>query len=143
MGPILGPPLGGFIVTYLNWRWIFYINVPIGILGVVLVSLFIANTRGEVPDKTDYAGIFLSSLSLGCCCSASRLTSHDGMLNLALVLLAVGRACWAFSISAMPGAPQDPILDMSLMKIPTFRHSVIAGSHHPHHPGRAALSCCR
>src|SRR6201992_2323302 len=57
VGPILGPPLGGFIVTYLNWRWIFYINVPIGILGVVLVSMFIANSRGEVPEKTDYSGI--------------------------------------------------------------------------------------
>ena len=54
VGPILGPPIGGFIVTYLNWRWIFYINVPIGILGIILVSLFIANTRGEVPEKTDY-----------------------------------------------------------------------------------------
>ena len=31
IGPILGPPLGGFIVTYLSWRWIFYINVPIGV----------------------------------------------------------------------------------------------------------------
>src|SRR6201991_2642702 len=47
VGPILGPPLGGFIVTYLNWRWIFYINIPIGILGVVLVSLFIPDSRGE------------------------------------------------------------------------------------------------
>ena len=45
IGPMLGPPLGGFIVTYLNWRWIFYINVPIGILGVVLVSLYITNSR--------------------------------------------------------------------------------------------------
>src|SRR5580704_15562209 len=42
VGPIVGPPVGGSFVTYLNWRWIFYINVPIGILGVVLVSLFIA-----------------------------------------------------------------------------------------------------
>src|ERR1700710_2973066 len=58
VGPILGPPLGGFIVTYLNWRWIFYINVPIGLLGVVLVSLFIADSRGEVPERTDYRGIF-------------------------------------------------------------------------------------
>ena len=56
VGPILGPPVGGFIVTYLNWRWIFYINVPIGLLGIVLVSLFIAEPRGEVPEKTDYQG---------------------------------------------------------------------------------------
>src|SRR5476649_2719362 len=78
VGPILGPPLGGFIVTYLNWRWIFYINVPIGILGVVLVSLFIANTRDEGPEKTDYTGIVLSSLSLGLLLFGFELASHDG-----------------------------------------------------------------
>ncbi len=38
LGPVLGPPLGGFIVTYLRWRWIFDINVPIGMLGIVLVD---------------------------------------------------------------------------------------------------------
>src|SRR6195952_2224373 len=78
IGPILGPPLGGFIVTYLNWRWIFYINVPIGVIGVALVTIFIANTRGEVPEKTDYRGIFLASLSLGLLLFGFELTSHEG-----------------------------------------------------------------
>ncbi len=45
IGPILGPPVGGLIVTYLSWRWIFFINVPIGLLGMVLASLFIAEHR--------------------------------------------------------------------------------------------------
>ena len=36
IGPVIGPPLGGFIVTYFSWRWIFLINIPIGILGLVL-----------------------------------------------------------------------------------------------------------
>ncbi len=45
IGPILGPPVGGLIVTYLDWRWIFYINVPIGVLGIVLVTLFIEDVR--------------------------------------------------------------------------------------------------
>ena len=127
VGPILGPPVGGFIVTYLNWRWIFYINVPIGILGVILVSLFITNTRGEVPDKTDYAGIFLSSLSLGLLLFGFELTSHDGMLRLALSLLALGAVLGVFYIRHARRTP-DPILDISLMKIPTYGTSVIAGA---------------
>jgi EmrB/QacA subfamily drug resistance transporter len=127
VGPILGPPVGGFIVTYLNWRWIFYINVPIGIMGVVLVSLFIANTREEVPDKTDYAGIFLSSLSLGLLLFGFELTSHDGMLNLALCLLAIGGLLGIFYIRHARRT-QHPILDISLMKIPTYGTSVIAGA---------------
>jgi EmrB/QacA subfamily drug resistance transporter len=127
VGPILGPPVGGFIVTYLNWRWIFYINVPIGIMGVILVSLFIANTRGEVPDKTDYAGIFLSSLSLGLLLFGFELASHDGMLNLALSLLATGGLLGIFYVRHARHT-QDPILDISLMKIPTYGTSVIAGA---------------
>src|SRR5271170_4339084 len=41
VGPIIGPPVGGFIVTYLDWRWIFYLNLPVGFLGVALVTKFI------------------------------------------------------------------------------------------------------
>jgi len=39
IGPIVGPPLGGFIATYFDWRWIFFLNVPVGLLGFVLVTL--------------------------------------------------------------------------------------------------------
>ena len=45
VGPIMGPPLGGLIVTYSSWRWIFFINIPVGILGVALVNLFVENLR--------------------------------------------------------------------------------------------------
>jgi len=127
LGPVLGPPVGGFIVTYLNWRWIFYINVPIGILGVILVSLFIANSRGEVPEKTDYKGIFLSSLSLGLLLFGFELVSHDGKAFLAASFLAIGALLGALYIFHAR-AVRDPILDISLMRIPTFGTSVIAGA---------------
>jgi EmrB/QacA subfamily drug resistance transporter len=128
VGPILGPPVGGFIVTYLHsWRWIFYINVPIGLIGIVLVSLFIANSRGEVPDKTDFKGIFLSSLSLGLFLFGFELISHDGKAYLALSFLLVGALLGALYIIHARTA-RDPILDISLMKIPTFGTSVIAGA---------------
>src|SRR5262249_53996524 len=45
LGPVVGPPVGGFIVTYFSWRWIFFLNVPIGVLGITLVSLYIENIR--------------------------------------------------------------------------------------------------
>ena len=127
VGPILGPPVGGFFVTYLNWRWIFYINVPIGLLGIVLVSLFIANTRGDVPEKTDFKGIALSSLSLGLFLFGFELISHEGLVYLALSFLTVGGLLAALYILHARTA-KDPILDISLMKIPTFGTSVIAGA---------------
>ena len=127
IGPIMGPPLGGLIVTYLDWRWIFYINVPIGIMGIVLVSIYIANTRGEVPEKTDFRGIILSSLSLGLLLFGFELTSHSGELPLALALLAVGAILGALYI-LHARRTADPILDLSLMRIPTFGTSVVAGA---------------
>ena len=127
VGPILGPPLGGFIVTYLNWRWIFYINVPIGILGVILVSLYIADLRGEVPEKTDYKGILLSSLSLGLVLFGFELISHDGLIVLALMLLGIGLLLGIWYVRHARRT-KDSILDISLMRIPTYGVSVIAGA---------------
>ena len=40
IGPVLGPPVGGFIITYFEWPWIFWINIPVGILGLILATLF-------------------------------------------------------------------------------------------------------
>lgn len=127
VGPIMGPPLGGLIVTYLDWRWIFYINVPIGVMGIVLVSMYIANTRGEMPEKTDFRGIILSSLSLGLLLFGFELTSHTGELFMALALLTVGAILGALYI-LHARRTLNPILDISLMRIPTFGTSVIAGA---------------
>jgi EmrB/QacA subfamily drug resistance transporter len=62
LGPVLGPPVGGFIVTHFSWRWIFFINIPMGILGVVLVTLFIRNIREEETLPLDWRGFFLTGL---------------------------------------------------------------------------------
>jgi EmrB/QacA subfamily drug resistance transporter len=127
VGPILGPPLGGFIVTYLNWRWIFYINIPIGVIGVVLVSMFIPDSRGETPGPTDFKGILLSSLSLGLLLFGFELISHDGAVKQALGLVATGALLGALYIRHAR-VTAHPILDISLMKIPTYGTSVIAGA---------------
>jgi EmrB/QacA subfamily drug resistance transporter len=127
VGPIMGPPVGGFIVTYLNWRWIFYVNIPIGILGIVLVSLYIADLRGAVPERTDYRGIVLSSLSLALLLFGFELVSHEGALHLALALLAVGAVLGGLYIRHARRTA-DPILDISLMRVPTYGTSVIAGA---------------
>ena len=56
VGPVIGPPLGGFITTYFSWHWIFLINVPIGLVGIVLVTRFIENIRAEAHEPFDVPG---------------------------------------------------------------------------------------
>ena len=59
-----GPPVGGFIVTYFSWRWIFDINMPIGILGIVLVSLFVEDVREPPRGRFDGIGLLLCGIAL-------------------------------------------------------------------------------
>lgn len=127
VGPIIGPPIGGFIVTYLDWRWIFYLNIPIGVLGLVLVTLFIDEVRGETPKRTDIPGCLLSGVSLGCLLFGFEMTSRSGELTNALMLIAIGVAAGAlYTRHARKHAA--PILDLTLMRVTSFRLSVIGGS---------------
>ena len=60
VGPVVGPPLGGFITTYFDWRWIFFINIPIGILGIVLSTLLHSEHQGTRERRP-------STSSASCC----------------------------------------------------------------------------
>ena len=90
IGPILGPPVGGMIVTYLDWRWIFYINLPVGFLGVGAGDqVHRPGARRGAPPKPDFLGFVLSGLSLGCLLFGFEMTSRSGELA-ALTLIGVG-----------------------------------------------------
>jgi MFS family permease len=130
LGPVLGPPLGGFIVTYLNWRWIFYINVPIGVVGVALASLFIQNTRSATRQPFDVRGFAFSGVSLACLLFGFETTSRGmGETSTALALIGAGAVSGAaYIVHARRARALTPILDLSLMRIRTFRVSVVAGS---------------
>ena len=66
LGPVLGPPIGGFITTYFSWRWIFLVNVPLGMLGIVLVTIFFDNPKEETQRPLDWLGFVLTGASLFC-----------------------------------------------------------------------------
>ena len=127
IGPIVGPPLGGFIVTYLDWRWIFYINVPIGIIGMIFVSIYIDEVKGKAAGPFDTIGFILSGISLGSLLFGFELSSHEGQASFAIFLIAIGLL---FGIAYLRHARKhpSPIMDFSLMKVPSFGTSVIAGS---------------
>ena len=65
IGPMLGPALGGFITTYASWHWIFLINIPIGLLGITLVSLFFENLRSDIREPFDLIGLVLIGCGVG------------------------------------------------------------------------------
>ncbi len=127
VGPIVGPPLGGFIVTYLDWRWIFWLNLPIGLAGIVLVGRFIADIREEAPHAFDPAGFVLSGVALGCLLFGFEMASRPGESTLAATLVGIG-ALFGLAYGWHARRVAHPILDLSLMRITTFRLSVLGGS---------------
>jgi EmrB/QacA subfamily drug resistance transporter len=129
VGPILGPPLGGIIVTYFSWRWVFDINVPIGVVGVVAVSLFITDVRAaDGGGRLDVLGLILTGFAMAALMAGFE-TLGRGIVPLSwtLIALAAGAAaCLAYWAHARRNS--NPILDFGLMRIPTFASSVLAGS---------------
>lgn len=65
VGPILGPTLGGYLTDVYDWRWVFFINVPFGILGIAGLGLFLRERGGSAALKFDWIGFAALSLGLG------------------------------------------------------------------------------
>src|SRR5580693_1374407 len=127
IGPICGPPLGGFITTYASWHWIFLINVPVGLAGIVLASRYIANVRGDRYDPFDFIGFVLSGLAIaGLAFGLSALGLEFLPVSIVTTLICVGAvAAVAYVIHAR--RTPAPILDLSLLRLPTFRASIFGG----------------
>ena len=127
IGPVLGPPLGGFITTYVSWRWIFWINVPIGVLGIVLVSLFIPDVREERPPPLDLRGFLLSSVGLlGLVAGFESIGRGLVPPGCTLLLLAAGALAVALYVHHARRTPHA-VVDLTLFQVPTFRAAVVGG----------------
>jgi EmrB/QacA subfamily drug resistance transporter len=119
VGQIMGPLLGGFFAGYLTWRWIFFVNLPIGLLGVCLVTLMMEEHAAQARSQFDWRGACLVGVAVGCLISGlSVMASSPGML-LAVLLFAVGLAA---AVGAMRhlGTCRHPLLELRLFGIATF-----------------------
>ena len=128
LGPILGPSVGGFIVTYFSWQWIFFINLPIGVLGVFLVYAYVPNIRESEVPPFDLPGFILIGFAV-----AAMILSFEAMgrglfpaSSVAILLIAgiVSAVLYLFHARRTSA----PIIDFSLLKIRTFSISIWGGA---------------
>ena len=127
VGPIVGPPLGGFITTYFDWRWIFWINVPIGIAGAFLAQRLIRNIKETAQPPLDWRGLIMTGIGCtGLIFGFEFLGRGAVSVSLAFAMLAVGAAAIALYVRHA-GRTAHPLLNLSLLRIPTFRASVTGG----------------
>ena len=128
LGPIVGPPLGGFLVTYATWHWIFLINIPVGILGVALVLRYISPDIPEDATKLDWRGFILSGIGLACLVSGfESIGDSDVSRAQVLLLLGVGLACGLLYIWHAK-YHEHPIIDLSLLKVRSFAIATLGGN---------------
>jgi EmrB/QacA subfamily drug resistance transporter len=129
IGPMAGPPLGGFLVTYASWHWIFLINIPIGSLGIWMVLKHVRELPSDgLPHRLDFWGFILSAVCMACLVSGFETLGNSGSTpSLSLTLIGLGLlAGWAYAMHARKHA--EPILNLSLLKIQTFRIAMLAGN---------------
>ena len=127
IGPLMGPPLGGFITTYFSWHWIFLINVPIGLVGIVLVTRYIENVRAEAREGFDAVGMVLSGIAVAGLTFGLSVAGFEIVpWPVVVAILLTGAVAAALYIAYARRVPA-PILDFSLLKLPTFRASLVGG----------------
>ena len=128
IGPTVGPIVGGFLTTYFSWRAIFYLNVPIGVTGVVLALWLIEDFRAPAPTRFDLRGFFIAGIGLALLELAIENVGRP-MIPGALGSLFLAAA---FAILLLyrwhARRREDPILDLRLLRIRTFRIGTVTGS---------------
>ncbi|HUZ91702.1 MAG TPA: MFS transporter, partial [Methylocella sp.] len=128
LGPIAGPLLGGFITTYFHWRWIFWINVPIGIIGLILATLFIEDAAGKAPWPFDVKGFLLCGLGLALLLFGLGGAGR-GLMSWEDAIFMMTSGTFALAVyAAHARRAAFPLIDLKLLSFRTFRASVTGGA---------------
>ncbi len=127
IGPTIGPLLGGLLTTYATWRWLFFVNIPVGLVGIALALGFFPDGRPSEPHYFDLPGFVLVGAGLAMLQFALENVGHPVMPRWAVAsMAAAGLASLAlFARHALRAA--DPALDIRLFAIRTLRVSSLAG----------------
>jgi EmrB/QacA subfamily drug resistance transporter len=128
LGPLVGPPLAGFVLSVADWPWIFFINIPIGLIGMLAVLKFVPKLTVEHPGPFDWSGFFLSAIAITGVVVVAETAGLDLMsLPVQVGLVAFALACgWLYL--RISKRKTRPILNLELLRYPTFRSSLIGGT---------------
>jgi EmrB/QacA subfamily drug resistance transporter len=127
VGPTIGPVLGGLLTTYANWRWIFYVNVPIGLLGIALALRYVEDTKVPTPPSFDVAGFLLCGAGLSLLQFTLENIGHPLVTRIFVLFAGATAALLLGTYWGYAHRRTEPALDLSLLRVRTFRVSTMAG----------------
>ncbi len=128
LGPLVGPPIGGYITTYFHWRWIFWMNVPFGLIAVALATWLMPHTPEVEAPPLDVSGFFLSGIGLSAMVFGFTNVGRELLPPwMPFALMALGATVSLAYVAHARRSPA-PILDLRLLRHETFRTSVLGGS---------------
>jgi EmrB/QacA subfamily drug resistance transporter len=127
IAPVLGPPLGGLITTFASWRWIFFLNLPIGLIGLALVLRFVPNERSDARPPFDWTGFMLGGAALGCLIVGLEMVGTvSGRSATGAPLMVGGLVLGALTLRHLTRTPH-PLVNLAPVRVPSFAISALTG----------------
>ena len=128
VAPVTGPLIGGFLTTYLSWHWIFWINIPIGITGIIVAGLFLNVPDARNPRPVDVVGFMLAGIAFAGCVFGLSVVSLPALpIIYGYLTIAIGvTAGLLYMLHAR--RTKFPLLDPALLRHRLFRSSITGGS---------------
>ena len=128
IGPLLGPPIGGAIATYADWRWIFLINLPIGIVGVFLAGRYLPKVQTIPSIRFDIPGFLLSGFACAGLVFGLSVVSLPALPPWIGIVMAAAGLISGVLFVAYARRATDPLLRLKLLKVPTLRAAITGGT---------------
>jgi len=122
----VGPVLGGAVVTGLGWRWIFFINIPVGVVVFIIALLRVNESRDPTPRRLDLPGFITFSTGLGALIYALIRSNNSGWGSVTVISALVVAAVLLASFAAVELLRRDPMFDFKLLRVVTFNGGLIA-----------------